>query len=301
MTLSSTTLWETARDAACRIALEAWTAIEPLYDGGYAITEKVDGPCTEADKRADQLIVERLSLLFPAPEYGYLTEESEDQPGRLTCDRVWIIDPIDGTREFIKHSGNFVIHIGLVERMEDGQWHPVAAAVYRPVAGEMYSAVLGQGARSTKVNPLAATSSKNENAGEKLAVSPRDRIEQMRSVVSNSPQASRLMRLIQSLSLEDYWQIGSLGVKLCTIAKGGAELYINLGRGKSKEWDTCAPHLILTEAGGSLTDLDGQPLTYNHPDVYHQRGLLASNGIIHEALLDLVHKFLEDEARDGTQ
>lgn len=139
-------LWETARNDACRAALEAWVAIEPFYQGGYHIREKVDGPCTEADQLADGLIVNRLKTMYPAPDFGYLTEESEDNQERLTSKHVWIIDPIDGTREFIKKSGNFVIQIGLVEKMEDGFWHPVAAAVFWPTHGMMYSAVRGRGA-----------------------------------------------------------------------------------------------------------------------------------------------------------
>ena len=86
----------------------------------------MDGPCTEADKLADRLIVDRLKSMFPSPDFGYLTEESEDNKERLGCKRVWIIDPIDGTKEFIKKNGNFVIHIALAEQMEDGpgNWSP---------------------------------------------------------------------------------------------------------------------------------------------------------------------------------
>lgn len=304
MSLSSTTFWESAREAACQVALEVWAAIEPFYMGNYTIQEKVDGPCTEADRMADKLIVERLRILFPSPEFGFLTEESEDNKERLGCKYVWIIDPIDGTKEFIKKSGNFVIHIGLVEQMEDGLWHPVASAVYRPVAGDLYSAVKGQGARRQHLGEverqLIGETGRFEGVledlgpGEELRVSQRAEIGQMRSVVSNAYDTSRLMRLIQSLALEDYWRMGSLGIKLCTIAEGGAELYVNLGLGKSKEWDTCAPMLILTEAGGVMTDLDGAPLHFNRPDVYHHRGLVASNGLVHDMLLDLVKKFIAD-------
>src|SRR5690554_137591 len=87
--------WRRARDAAVIAALNTWGAIAPSYEGNYAIEHTADGPRTEADRLADLLIVQRLKLHFPASEYGYLTEESEDDRRRLNMDRVWIIDPID--------------------------------------------------------------------------------------------------------------------------------------------------------------------------------------------------------------
>src|SRR5688572_28323230 len=112
----SVEFWETARLAAARAALEAWKEIKPLYEGQCAVRMKEDQSlATEADQLADEIIIETLRKQFAVPEFGYLTEESEDSFVRLDAKRVWIIDPIDGTRDFIKRNGNFAMHIGLVE------------------------------------------------------------------------------------------------------------------------------------------------------------------------------------------
>jgi 3'(2'), 5'-bisphosphate nucleotidase len=291
MTGSPPTLWLQAHDAATRAALAAWRAIEPLYHGRYDIEDKPDGPSTDADRLADRVIVEALEAAFPRAGHGFLTEESEDGRARLDRERVWIVDPVDGTKDFIRHNGNFAMHIALVERTGD-LWLPVAAVVYRPVAGHLYSAVRGRGAWRRDVAP-GPDGALAPGKPLPIRVSARGRIEIMRSVVSNSHRTSRLMRLIESLPLESYIHIGSLGIKLALIAEGQAELYINLGLGKTKEWDTCAPHLVLTEAGGTLTDLAGAPLAYNRPEVRHQHGLLASHGPLHEAMVGRVREFLE--------
>jgi 3'(2'), 5'-bisphosphate nucleotidase len=296
MTFPATALWETAREAACRVAVEAWGVIQPIYEGEFEVEIKPDtSPTTEADKQADRLIVQRLRREFPSPQYGYLSEEGEHGLERLECPRVWIIDPIDGTRDFIKRNGNFAVHIGLVERLEDGLWHPVASAVYWPVAGLMFSAVRGQGARRQKIAPrLAAGQAGPLGPAQPLRVSRLGELRQMRPVVSETYQTSRLMRLLDSLELQGFRHLGSLGIKLCLIAGGEADLYVNIALGRSKEWDTCAPELILTEAGGALTTLEGDKIHYNKADVAHHQGLLATNGVAHAAILAKVRRFLKE-------
>lgn len=294
LNVDGTALWKIARDAATHAAISAWGVIASYYDGQYMIEEKAEGPTTEADRVADLLIAERLSAVFPRSEYGYLTEESEDDGKRLDRKRVWIIDPIDGTKDFINHTDNFAIHIALVERDDEGLYRPAAAVVYLPMLGRMYSAIRGEGAQR-QIIPNPPQRSDWDNHRHPIRVSKRERIEQMRSVVSNANRTSRLMRLIHSLNLENFWHVGSLGVKLSIIAEGEAELYVNLALGKAKEWDTAAPHLILSEAGGMLTDLAGAPITYNKPDVYHRNGLLATNGPAHHLMLETIQHFLVNE------
>ena len=298
MTHPHTDLWETAREAARRVAVEAWAVIQPIYEGEFEVEIKSDtSPTTEADKQADRLIVQSLRREFPSPQYGYLSEEGEHGLERLESQRVWIIDPIDGTRDFIKRNGYFAIHIGLAEPLEDGVWHPVASAVYWPVAGLMFSAVRGQGARRQKVAPrLAAGQVEALGPAEPLGVSRLGELTQMRPVLSETYETSRLMRLLKHLELQGFRNFGSLGVKLCLIAGGEADLYVNIALGRSKEWDTCAPELILTEAGGTLTTLEGQPIHYNQADVAHHQGLLATNGVAHAAILAKVRRFLIAEA-----
>ncbi len=184
--------------------------------------------------RRDRLIAERLGKQFPRSEFGYLTEESEDDRERLGRRHVWIIDPIDGTKDFIT-TPTLRAPIALVERDEAGLYHPVAAVVYLPMLGRLYSAIRGQGAFRQAI-PHPPRPADWANHRQPIRVSTRDRIERMRSVVSNANRTSRLLRLIHSLNLENYWHIGSLGVKLSIIAEGDAELYVNLALGKAKEW-----------------------------------------------------------------
>jgi 3'(2'), 5'-bisphosphate nucleotidase len=278
--------WEAARQAACRSACVAWEAIGRLYETGSHVEEKEDGPSTEADKLADRIISEELKKEFPPDEYGYLTEETDDALDRLERERVWVIDPIDGTKDFIKRNGNFAMHIAMVERSPKGVWEPAAAAVYRPAMGDMYSAVRGVGARLEKYRG-------NAPGGEtrKLEVSSRAKIEEMRAVISNSHRDSHLDRLIGQFGFADVYSVGSIGIKMCLIAGGDYDVYINPARGKCKEWDSCAPHLILSEAGGVFTDLEGNGRTYNQTDVFLRDGLLATNGRLHEEIRERIAEF----------
>jgi 3'(2'), 5'-bisphosphate nucleotidase len=278
--------WEEARAEACRSACVAWEAIGRLYETGSHVEEKDDGPSTEADKLADRIISEELQRRFPPDRYGYLTEETDDDLDRLQREWVWVIDPIDGTKDFIKKNGNFAMHIALVERTGDGIWEPVAAAVYRPAIGDMYSAVRGGGGRLEQYRKNAPT-----GESRKLEVSSRDSIQEMRAVISNSHRDSHLDRLISQFQFADVFSVGSIGIKMCLIAGGGYDVYINPARGKCKEWDSCAPHLILSEAGGVFTDLEGQGRTYNQTDVFLRDGLLATNGRMHEAIRERILQF----------
>ena len=281
---------EKAREAARQAALTAWESIAGLYRSGSHVEQKADGPTTEADKVADRIISAELKKSFPPEEYGYLTEETEDDPARLERDLVWIIDPIDGTRDFIKQNGNFTIHVGLVERGADGLWHGLAAVVYRPIPGELYSAIRGRGSRVERCE-------NNVPQGEprRLAVSKRATIGEMKAVISSSHRNERLDRIIKGFGFAEVLSVGSMGIKLSLIAKGDYDFYIQSDRGKSREWDNCAPDLILTEAGGKLTDLDGAAISYNKEDVYNRAGLLGSNGLNHDELQAGVARFEAEE------
>lgn len=285
--------WEQARSLATETALETWEAIKSFYHATYEIFEKPDGPATEADRLADRLIVEKLSAGWSGEAFGFLTEESEDDPARLDKKQVWIIDPIDGTKSFISRDGNFAIHIAMTQTLEDVH-RPVASVVYCPEHHTLYSAVRTRGA-SIQTVETDADGAPHLGDAQPLTISPRQHLHEFRSVVSNSNRTSRLMRLIETLPLESYRHVGSLGVKVCDIAAGRAELYVNISRGMTKEWDLCAPELILTEAGGTMTDLEGKVLQYNQPDPQNWHGLLATNGTNHESLLGHINEFLEAE------
>lgn len=286
--MSASAEWQKARRDACQSAATAWEAIRPLYESGSHVEEKADGPSTEADKLADRLLQEELQKIYPADEYGYLTEESSDRIERRDRRQVWIIDPIDGTKDFIKRNGAFAMHVGLVERGEDGLWFPVAAAVYRPHMGEMYSAVRGEGAQLEQYK-------QNKPTGEvrPLRVSDRDSLAELRAVASNSHRDEALALLLKHFAFAEIFHVGSIGIKLSLIAGGGYDVYLNPARGKCKEWDICAPELILTEAGGILTDFEGERRNYNQPNPVLPEGMVGSNGRAHKELLAEIAKLQE--------
>jgi 3'(2'), 5'-bisphosphate nucleotidase len=278
-TSSQLELWRKARTAACLAAAEAWSQIEPLYVSGSHVENKKEGPTTEADRLADRLIAQRLQQEFPLSRFAYLTEETDDNLKRLEFERVWVIDPIDGTMDFIKKNGQFTIHVALVERLGDGYWHAVASAVYRPIGGEMYSAVRGEGSHVEEYAAGEPTGRVN-----KVRVSERSKISEMKAVMSASHRTPELNQLMSRMGFAEILSVGSIGIKLAVIANGQYDCYINLARNRSREWDSCAPHLILEESGGILTGLGGEALTYNNRSVYHADGLIGSNGKIHDEI-----------------
>jgi 3'(2'), 5'-bisphosphate nucleotidase len=261
--------------AAKEVARMAWQRIEPFYEGEYEITQKRDGPATEADHAADELIIRELGRRFPG--YGILTEESDDNRERLDRDRVWVVDPIDGTKDFIEKAGNFAVQIGLVVRTGDG-YVPEVGVVYHAVKDHLYFARRGGGAWV-------------EAPGEpprRLRVSCVARMEEMAVVVTRSHRTPRFFDLLDLLRPREIFTIGSLGIKAAWVASGRADYYFNNARGFCWEWDACAPDVILSEAGGAMSDFKGLPLRYNREDVCFRDGILASNGACHAELLERI-------------
>lgn len=242
-----------------------------LRDGELKIENKKDGPVTTADIAVSHYILEKLKNNF-GEDFSYVSEETYKFQSTLTLNKpwVWIIDPLDGTRDFIERTGEYAIHIALVK---DGR--PVLAIVAWPEAEKLYYATIGGGTfvetRDGKVTPLR--------------VSGRDRIEDLTLVVSRTHRNRRFNQLLQQLPCRNQHHIGSVGCKIATIVEQQAEVYISLsGNSAPKDWDIAAPELILTEAGGQFTHFDGTPLKYNQEDVNQWGGLLASNSHCHVAL-----------------
>jgi 3'(2'), 5'-bisphosphate nucleotidase len=206
-------------------------------------------------------------------EFGYLTEETyklEPTSDRLQHDRVWIIDPLDGTKEFIQQTGEYAVHIALVQNHR-----PVLGVVVCPAVGKLYYATLNGGTflepREGKMTPIH--------------VSQRHQPEEMIVVTSRSHRNQRFNQLMAQFPCQTQKSIGSLGGKLAAIADQRADIYVSLsGTSAPKDWDLAAPELILTEAGGQFTHFDGSPLLYNQEDVTQWGGLLASNGQNHHFL-----------------
>ena len=268
---------------ALDLAREAGAAILEHYDGPLHIEEKnYDDdlePVTQADKLANELIVSRLTAEFPND--GILAEESVDTAHRLDKSRVWMVDPLDGTSGFIDGNGDFAVQIGLAEEGEC-----VVGVVYQPLTGVLYRAVIGQGTWIERP----------DYAPERVSVSMQRSVPEMRLAASRSHRSPRMNRVVREFGFKEEVRRGSVGIKIGLIVEQQCDVYIHLSP-RTKQWDTCAPQLILTEAGGELTDLFGAPLSYNVADVQNRNGLVASNGASHEMIIDKLSPLLDEFGR----
>jgi len=272
---------ELALRVAKQAARRAWEAIRPYYGGSFEIQQLADGPSTTADRLADRILQEELKAIFPAFEYGYLTEETEDDAARLQRERVWIIDPIDGTNDFIQQTGMFCMQIGLTRRT-NAEYAITAALVYEPAAGLFYSALAGQGAY---VEPDDGSA-----PAQRLSVSDNAGPTGLRALVSRSHITPDVEQLVAALGASNMTPYGSVGLKIAKLARAEADFYVSTAIDKTKEWDSCAPELILREAGGCMSDLRGEPLTYNAQNVRHTHAFLASNGRCHASLVERIRQ-----------
>lgn len=255
---------EVARNLARRAG-----ALAVRYQGGNLDVEMKPGdePVTAADRAASDLIVSGLSEAFV--DDVLISEENADDERRLTAHRVWYVDPIDGTKDFIRGEDGFSIMIGLAI---DGE--PAVGVVYQPVGERMYSAAPGGGTWVA----LGDAPARRVSCSEVSAVAD------IRLVASKSHRSGTMDKVKTTLGIDDELNVGSVGLKIGIIARGDRDLYVNPSS-KCKAWDTCAPAALLQEAGGTLSDIHGDPLDYRDPDIAHRRGLLASNGRVHAAVV----------------
>jgi 3'(2'), 5'-bisphosphate nucleotidase len=225
-------------------------------------------PVTIADKTASRIIVKGLIENFP--EDGVLSEEETDVIEiRSARKRVWMIDPIDGTWGFIKKDGDFGVHIGLTE---DGE--VIAGVVYLPFHDRLYFAAKGEGAFLVE----------RGNEPVRLRVSGKTNFTEMNLASSRNHRSPRMHRIIEDFGFKQEIQRGSVGLKIGLIVEQIADLYVHLSP-RTKFWDTCAPQIILEEAGGKMTDLFGFPMRYDLHDVQNHNGIIATNGTAHEEVV----------------
>ena len=222
-------------------------------------TKGQNSPVCEADIAVDQLLRER--LMGETPAYGWLSEESADDPGRRAAHRVWVVDPIDGTRGFIAGRSDWAISVALVEDSR-----PVAAALFAPATEEMFLATRGQGA-TRNGQPIAASAGATL-AGARVAGPPR-----------------RLERLVALAGIEPVPKIFSLALRVAAVATGALDAAI--AGPNSHDWDLAAADLLVHEAGGALTSIEGRPPIYNEPHPVHG-ALFAAGRARHAVLLGLV-------------
>jgi len=260
-------------ELAINAAKQAGEAILKIYNTKFDTQFKLDQePITRADTDSEKIIRQILQ------ESGLpiLSEERADDLERLKSNKVWIVDPLDGTSDFVERTGEFSVMIGLVDSHV-----PVAGIIYQPVGEVLYAAEKGRGAYQCKDGTWA-----------KLSVSLVGEMSQARAIMSKHHLSAEDKEILEKLGVHSYVQHGSAGLKAVAVAKGEAELYFT-STDKIKQWDTCAAYCLVTEAGGRMTDMLGSPLVYNTEKVNHEYGVLISNGNFTDQLAAIYRKLNE--------
>ena len=247
---------------AIEAGLLAKEKIMYYYNNGFHVEIKEDAsPVTEADKQADKIIRDYLLKYFP--DYGFLTEESDDDHSRLEKEYVWIIDPLDGTKDFVKRDGEFTTNIALCKNHE-----VVLGVVIVPSKNIYFYAIKGQGSYKVDLNNKTKIKIHVSNKTEDLTC--------LRSVFHFSDEEKRMISK-HSNKIKHIEAAGS-SLKACLIAEGKAEISYRLSPG-TKEWDTAAFQIIVFEAGGLVLKPNKEIMKYNRLDVYNKEGYIIINNI----------------------
>ena len=252
-------------DIAIKAAQEASNVILDIYQKDYNISTKTDNsPVTDADLESNKIINKILSNT----KYSILSEEDVDDQSRLSKDMIWIVDPLDGTSDFIDKTGEFTVMIALVQNKK-----PILGVIAWPTEKTLFVAQKNCGAFRY-----------SNDKWDKISVTKIENLSKCRTIGSRHHLSDKEKEFIKKIGIKDFSSIGS-SLKVGKISSGEAEVYITTTN-KMKEWDTAASYCIITEAGGKMTDMLGNELTYNNKNVYHQNGILVTNGFIHNKIVN---------------
>jgi 3'(2'), 5'-bisphosphate nucleotidase len=229
------------------------------------VTSKQDGtPVSEADKASSKFLSEFLLKNFP--DYGLLDEEQEEDNSRFSKQLCWIIDPLDSTKSYINNIDSYSVLIGLIKDFE-----PILGVSYRPKIDELVYAVKGHGSFLIKDNKSPI----------KLSVSNSTDINLL---ISKTRFNENFKKTVEKLNPNSLNFMGG-STKIIEIAKGSSNLYISPKENTMNLWDVCAPSIILSEAGGLLTDLQDNQINFSNKQVELNNGLIASNNLLHEKII----------------
>jgi 3'(2'), 5'-bisphosphate nucleotidase len=252
-------------------AQEAGRATLKLYNKDYKVYRKDDkSRVTEADLIAQKIILEKLKKY----NYAFLSEEKKDSSDRLDKEMVWIIDPLDGTNDFIDKTDQFAVMIALAKKQKI-----ILSVVYNPAQKKLYYAIKNKDSYLQEGN----------NTPKKIKVSSIKSIKKARFVVSRSHLSEKIKNFLKEIKPLSIEKIGSTGVKMGLIAEGKADAYITFTPYTS-QWDTAAPGFILEEAGGKITDCLGKDFIYNLTEIKNKMGIFASNKALHEKIINKISR-----------
>ena len=244
------------------------------FPRALSVDDGGEGPVSAADLAVNQWLLDGLKAAFPAAGWTLLSEETAKEQltegESLPADWLWILDPLDGTRDFLQGTGEYAVHLALVH-----QQRPVVGVVLLPEVDELWIGVVGEG---------SWCEDRRQQRSE-VRFSARAALSELTLVASRSHRDQRLEQLIEALQLGGSKAVGSVGCKVATILRGETDLYVSLsGKSAPKDWDMAAPEAVLLAAGGAFTHADGRALLYNTGDVRQAGCLIASHGKAHAAL-----------------
>jgi 3'(2'), 5'-bisphosphate nucleotidase len=243
------------------------------YPPALSVADGGEGPVSAADLAVNGWLLDGLERAFPNAPWTLLSEETAKQqltPGEpLPAEWLWILDPLDGTKDFLQGTGEYAVHLALVHRQR-----PVLGVVLLPEREELWFGLGSQAWRENRVGQQSpARLSTRRDPAELVLVASRNHRDQ------------RLEQLVAALQVGQTRSIGSVGGKVATILRGETDLYLSLSGGSApKDWDMAAPEAVLLAAGGAFSHADGSPLTYNTGDVRQAGCLIASHGPVHGEL-----------------
>ncbi len=243
---------------------KASDAVMRVYREDFSSSLKEDdSPITKADLESNEIIKQTLA----SSGLHILSEEDDDQIIRINQEKIWIVDPLDGTSDFVKRTGEFTIMIGLVQKQI-----PILGVISRPTTNTLYVAQRNSGAFKLESGRWF-----------KLKVSEEKDITQCKAVGSRFHLSEQEKEFFKKLGVAKFESRGS-SLKVAEICEGMADLYLTTSN-KIKQWDTCASHCLITESGGKISDMLGNPILYNTEKLNHENGLIVTNGLIHEEII----------------
>ena len=256
---------------AINAVIDAGKAVMEIYSQEFETKIKADNePLTKADTESNEIISEIISV----SDHPILSEETEDDKKRLGQETVWIVDPLDGTSDFIDRTGEFTIMIGLVRKQT-----PILGVIFCPTQDTLYVAQQNQGAYQLLGERWS-----------KISVSTISDIAQCSTVCSRHHLSENERKFLEFIHPFKLTKRGS-SLKAIDIASGIADLYLTFSN-KIKQWDTCASYCLIKEAGGNITDIFNNDLKYNTEAINHQNGIVITNGFIHAQFVNSYKKFM---------
>ncbi|MCC7431327.1 3'(2'),5'-bisphosphate nucleotidase CysQ [bacterium] len=259
---------ETAKSTAIKAGS---ISLHYFHSKNFEIKEKSpNNPVTQADFEVDAFL--KKNLLKNFPDFGWLSEETTDTKQRFENEFVWIVDPIDGTKEFIKGIAHFTICIGLARNGV-----PIVGVIFNPVTKELFWSLENQGAYLNS---------------KRIFTNKTKKLEETEVLISTNEFAKGTYKLFES-KVKKITTLGSTAYKIMKIAQGTGDLTVSFNR--KSEWDLCGADAILREAGGILTEHNGEKIVYNGKNVVTQTGILAGNTVLVKKMSELLVKAKEPE------